>query len=283
MPVARINTMLFPGAKRKALTLSYDDGVLQDRRLVRMMNQYGIRGTFNLNSRILGRVEEMTLSNKTADISTVTLEEIPALYASHEIATHGAEHSALTGYGSAGLLEVMDDRRVFESVVPYLVRGHAYPFGLYDEQVCDMLRAAGILYGRTVESTGKFDIPADFIRWNPTCHHNDPGLMNLAEQFCEKDSLFGQPQLFYLWGHSYEFDMDQNWQVIEGFLKYVSGYQDIVWMATNGAIAEYVTAYRRLVFSADGSRVYNPASIVLWMEVLGQIYEIGAGETVTIR
>lgn len=282
MPVAKINTMLFPGAKRKALTLSYDDGVLQDRRLVQMMNQYGIHGTFNLNSRILGRVEEMTLFGKTADISTVTLQEIPVLYTNHEVATHGAEHSALTGYGSAGLLEVMDDRRIFEAVVPYLVRGHAYPFGLYDDTVCDMLKAAGIHYGRTVASTGKFDIPQDFMRWNPTCHHNDTGLMELAKQFCEKDSLFGQPQLFYLWGHSYEFDMEQNWYVIEDFLKYVSGFQDTVWMATNGEIADYITAYRGLVFSADGRRVYNPASATLWMEVLEQIYKISAGETITI-
>lgn len=167
MPAAKMNTMLFPDAKRKALTLSYDDGVLQDRRLVQMMNQYGIRGTFNLNSRILGRVEEMTLFHKTADISTVTLQEIPVLYAEHEIATHGAEHSALTGYGSAGLLEVMDDRRVFEAVVPYLVRGHAYPFGLYDDTVCDMLKAAGIHYGRTVASTGEFMKFKKIFTWHP--------------------------------------------------------------------------------------------------------------------
>ncbi|GFI22836.1 hypothetical protein IMSAGC011_01612 [Lachnospiraceae bacterium] len=283
MPVAKIITMLFPGARRKALTLSYDDGVLQDRQLIQMMNQYQIRGTFNLNSRILGRVEKMTLFGKTADVSTVTLEEIPVLYAAHEIATHGAEHSALTGYGSAGLLEVMDDRRIFEATVPYLVRGHAYPFGLYNDMVCDMLKAAGITYGRTVTSTRQFDIPKDFMRWDPTCHHNDPEVMELAKQFCEKDSVFGQPQLFYLWGHSYEFDMEQNWQDIEKFLKYVSGFQSTVWMATNGEIADYVTAYRMLIFSADGSRIYNPTAATLWMEILGKVYEINAGETVTIR
>ena len=38
----------FPGGKHKALTMSYDDGKLQDRRLVEIFNRYGIRGTFNL-------------------------------------------------------------------------------------------------------------------------------------------------------------------------------------------------------------------------------------------
>ena len=283
MPVSRINLMRFPGGTSKALTLSYDDGVLQDRRLVQMMNQYGVRGTFNLNSRILGRVDEMTLDGKKVDISTVTAEEAAGLYENHEIATHGAEHSALSGYGSAGLLEVLDDRRTFESMVSYMVRGHAYPFGLYDENVVSMLQAAGITYARTVNSTGSFQIPQNFLTWDPTCHHNDERLMELAKQFCEQMPLFGKPQLFYLWGHSYEFDMDHNWQVIESFLKYVSAYRNEIWMATNGEIVDYVTAYRSLVFSADGCRIYNPSAITLWMETLGQTYEINPGETITIK
>ena len=41
---------LFPGGKRKALTMSYDDGTVHDRRLVEIFNRHGIRGTFHLNS-----------------------------------------------------------------------------------------------------------------------------------------------------------------------------------------------------------------------------------------
>ena len=40
----------FPGGKHKVLTLSYDDGKIQDRRLVKIFNKYGIKATFNLNS-----------------------------------------------------------------------------------------------------------------------------------------------------------------------------------------------------------------------------------------
>ena len=39
----------FPEGKAKALTMSYDDGKIQDERLVSIFNRYGIRGTFNLN------------------------------------------------------------------------------------------------------------------------------------------------------------------------------------------------------------------------------------------
>ena len=34
----------FPGGKHKVLTMSYDDGKLEDRRLVSIFNKYGIKG-----------------------------------------------------------------------------------------------------------------------------------------------------------------------------------------------------------------------------------------------
>ena len=35
--------------KMKAVTLSYDDGVAQDIRLIELLDRYGLRATFNLN------------------------------------------------------------------------------------------------------------------------------------------------------------------------------------------------------------------------------------------
>ena len=45
----RFQSMLFPGGKTRAMTFSYDDGVLQDKRLIEMFDKYGVKGTFNLN------------------------------------------------------------------------------------------------------------------------------------------------------------------------------------------------------------------------------------------
>ena len=56
----------FPGGKHKALTMSYDDGRTQDRRLIEIFNKYGIRGTFHLNSGLM-------------DENHVQPEEVPAL------------------------------------------------------------------------------------------------------------------------------------------------------------------------------------------------------------
>ena len=45
----------FPGGKIKTLTLSYDDGVEQDEKLVDLMVKYGLKGTFNLNSGVYAK------------------------------------------------------------------------------------------------------------------------------------------------------------------------------------------------------------------------------------
>lgn len=281
MSAFHINRMLFPGGKRKALTFSYDDGRIHDRRLVKMMDNAGVKGTFNLNTHNLGKAETVEVDGKRVDDSTITAEEIPHLYQRHEVATHASKHSALTACGSSALYEILEDRKVLEGIVPYMVLGHAYPFGIYDKGCFAMLKAAGIRYARTVVSTGGFGLPEDFLAWHPTCHHADKRLMELARQFCENEPPYGEPQLFYVWGHSFEFDRQDNWEVMENLLSYLSGYAGDIWMATNMEIVDYVTAYRSLVFSADGTKVYNPSLETVWMESTGEIYEIPAGERVS--
>ncbi len=282
----KINKLRFPEGKRKALTLSYDDGIVHDRRLIALMDKYGVKGTFNLNTALFGRNCMIKIDGRDVEDSVITAEEIPQLYEKHEVATHAARHLALTECGSTALYEILEDRKVLEELVPYLVQGHAYPFGIYDKSVLSMLKTAGIRYARTVVSTGKFDIPEDFLEWHPTCHHADPRLMELAESFCEgreNPHIINRPQLFYLWGHSYEFARQDNWDVIENFLAYVSGYREEIWMATNGEIADYVEAYRGLFFSAKGSKVYNPSCRTVWLEAAGEVYSVAPGETVTLK
>ena len=45
----RFDTLVFPGGKGKACTFSYDDGVVQDRRLAELLRRYGMKCTFNLD------------------------------------------------------------------------------------------------------------------------------------------------------------------------------------------------------------------------------------------
>ena len=70
----------------------------------------------------------------------------------------------------------------------------------------------------------------------------------------------------YVWGHSYEFNNNDNWNVIEEFCEYMGGREDI-WYATNIEIADYMNVCRNLQFMADCKGVYNPSAVSAWLAV----------------
>lgn len=243
----------FPEGKHKVLTFSYDDGRVEDRRLVELFNKYGVRGTFNING-LLGGDDR------------IQPDEMRSLYEGHEVACHTAQHPTIERCPDEQiLLQLLEDRKSLEKRVGYPVRGLAYPNGSYNRRICDMLKYTGICYGRTVKSTGTFAMPDDYTMWNPTAHHNNPELMDMGRDFL---NLYKRQYLYmmYVWGHSYEFGERNNWNVIEEFLKLMSGHDDI-WYATNIEIYDYMEAAARVRFSADGSFAHNPWAGDIWVEV----------------
>lgn len=270
--------MKLKDGKSKVLTLSYDDGVAQDIRLIRIMDQYGIKGTFNINTGLYASEDIL----RTENTGRLKLSEALKLYkdSAHEVATHAVTHPWFTKLKSEKILmEVMEDRKNIEKQFGTLARGMAYPFGDYDERVQELLAVCGICYSRTVKATEGFGFPDNWLTWHPTCHHNHPKLMELAERFVGLTAQNPEDNwLFYLWGHSYEFDIDNNWNIIEDFCKYMGGHDDI-WYATNIEIYDYMMAYDRLQVSTDGSLVHNPSAIDVWFAEAGNTYCIHGGQT----
>lgn len=273
--------MRFPGGLGKALTLSYDDGVEQDEQLIQVMDACGIRGTFNLNSGCYAPEGQKWPEGQIH--RRLPRSRVLALYGGgkHEVAVHCLTHASLTEIPADQVMrEVLRDRENLERDFGGIVRGMAYPYGTYSDEVVDTLRRCGILYARTVNSSHQFSIPQDWLRLFPTCHHEDPQLMTLAERFLNEPASFGS-RMFYLWGHAYEFEANDNWQRIEQFCEKMGGQKDI-WYATNMEICSYTLAFRQLVYSADGRQVYNPTDRTLWMEHEGKIRTIEAGQTVAL-
>ena len=102
--------------------------------------------------------------------------------------------------------------------------------------------------------------------------------MELAERFL---NLPYAGTMFYLWGHSYEFVTNNNWEVIEEFAKKMGG-NDSIWYATNIEIYDYVQAYNHLVFSADAKTVHNPTATEIFFDTDGKLVSVKPGETVSI-
>ena len=165
---------VYPQGKRKALTFSYDDGQVFDKRLIEILNAHGMKGTFHLNSGNLGL--------KRGRDRYAEAGELKQIYAGHEVACHGVQHRSLPGLTrQQAVLEIQEDRKTLEQLMGGLVQGMSYAFGNYDETTKDIAESLGILYSRTVEDTCKFFPPADFLEWHPTCHHNNR-LLELGDE-----------------------------------------------------------------------------------------------------
>lgn len=274
--------MRFPGGKPKAFTMSYDDGVETDKRLIEIMDRYGLKGTFNINSGLFA--PEGTVYPKDAYHRRMTEKQVVELYTNsgHEVGVHAVTHPFLEELPAAtAAAEVVGDRRRLEQLFGGTIRGMAYPYGTYNDAVVEIVKNAGIIYSRTTISTENFNIPDDWLRLPATCHHINPKLMELADRFIDLQ-IWGKSQMFYLWGHSYEFERDNNWEVIEEFAEKIGGREDI-WYATNIEIFDYITAFKQLRFNVDMTYVENPTNTDLWLAYNGKIYEIKHGERVTIK
>jgi len=263
-----ISLCYFPGGKKKALTMSYDDGQISDRRLVEIFNRYGIKGTFHLNSGKFGTEPYLSAS------------EIKDLFKGHEVSVHSRTHPFLTLSPKEELAkEILEDRRRLEAAVGYPVRGMSYPFGDYNDDLVEVLPHFGIEYCRTVQSHGQFTLPNNFLTWHPTCHHNQ-NLMSKWDQFINA-RLHNHMLLFYVWGHSFEFDRHNNWDLIEEFCKTASNNEQ-VWYATNIEIVDYVKAMKSLKFSVDRDMVYNPSCMPVWIGVDGEAVVVEPGKTISL-
>ena len=272
--------MRFPGGKVKALTLSYDDGVEQDIRLITIMQEYGLKGTFNLNSGLYAA--EGTEYKEGIIQRRMTKKQCLDLYTDSgmEVAVHGYTHPYLEQLPiNICAKEVLKDRETLENDYGCIVRGMAYPFGTISDEVVEVLKQCGIAYSRTTVSTENFTIPTDWLRMPATCHHKNPRLMELARSFIENSRNKG-PLLFFVWGHSYEFEADDNWNVIEKFAEYIGGREDI-WYATNIEVYDYIAAYKQLQFSTDGKKVYNPTAVMLYFELGGVTYSVAPGQCIS--
>lgn len=277
--------MCYPGGVRKAVTFSYDDGCPDDLKLVEIFNKYGLKGTFNINSDRLLNGNGISVNDAKRMIED-----------GHEIAVHGKNHKA-NGISRAidGIRDVLLCREELEGALGQIIRGMAYPDtgitnfanGTDYTTVKNYLKDLGIVYSRTLGGdNNSFRLPDDWYAWMPTCHHENPDIFKFIDEFLVLDlesnySALRHPRLLYIWGHAYEFSCNDNWDRIEKICE-ILGRREDVWFATNMEIYEYTEAYKSLVWSADGKKVYNPTLKTVWFIDENTRYSVASGETKTI-
>lgn len=216
--------------KNKAITFSFDDGVTQDERAIEILNKYGLKATFNLNSAYLGIKGSLICNNVEVSHIKIGADKVKNIYSGHEVACHTLTHPLLTKLDDFTVIrQVEEDRKALEAIVGYPVVGMAYPNGGVnnDDRVASVIAEnTPIKYARTITSTYSFDLQSNLLRFNPTVSYIDKRLFELADAFLNMKT--DRPQLFYIWGHTYEMDANCiSWDNFERLCKLLSGRDDV--------------------------------------------------------
>lgn len=223
---------MFDG-KMKAVTFSFDDGVIEDIKVMDIFNKYGLKGTFNINSECLGVSGE--IANKEGIVIPhirVKKEDLKSVYQGHEVAAHTLTHENLRMLDDDNevIRQVEQDRLNLSEILGYEVVGLAYASASpnNDERVARLVKEnTNIKYARDTYRTGTFDIWEDKYRFRGTAYHTEfEKLYELADEFIALKP--DAPKLFYIWGHSYELSYYPDlFKKFEDFCKYISGKDDI--------------------------------------------------------
>ena len=274
------NLMRFPNFKLKALSLSFDDGLKTDERLVKIILDYGLKGTFNLNSGYMA---------DKADQMRLDLEKACNLYLSSgmEVAVHGGYHVPVDKVDTAiAVNDLIRDRVSLEKIFGRVIKGMAYPLGSTDLNSKNVAKSCGFKYARTINDTEKFNLPEDWLMLNPTTSCANSKTLELIKEFVSLGESqyfwFNEPRFFCLWGHSFDFIAEKDWDKFIDFAKIVSNASDI-WLATVGEVHDYVQAFERLEFSADGICVKNPSATDVYIKYYnGKNVVVPAGKTINL-
>ena len=218
--------------KKKAVTFSFDDGVTQDIRLVEILNKYALKGTFNINSGLLGLPNRLQRLN--VDHTKIKASEVKTLYDGHEIAVHSLTHPTLVGLDEETIIrQVEEDRKALEKLCGYPIVGMAYPNGPNDDFVAGVIgRNSPIKYSRTTTSTHSFKVQKEnLLRYNPTVYYIEDCFEEIVDKFLASES--DEEQLLYIWGHSYEMDAGLiSWEKFEEICKKLA-FRDDIFYGTN--------------------------------------------------
>jgi peptidoglycan/xylan/chitin deacetylase (PgdA/CDA1 family) len=240
-----------------------------------LLNKYHLKGTFHLNS------------NKLNSPNYLQKEEIKNLLKGHEVSVHSMNHPGLSGLPPAEIRsEIFGDKLALEKITGRSVRGMAYPFGNFNDEVVEIAKTSGMEYARIVEETRNFSLPSDFLRWKPSAHQfgkayyeaknpeNDQKELALFNQltadFLRSDTL----ALYTVWGHSWEMgDSDAKWNDLENCFKKIANSKAVCAL-TMIEVVDYLKAYAQVQVSKTDNSIYNSSAIKVFVSIAGKTYKI---------
>jgi peptidoglycan/xylan/chitin deacetylase (PgdA/CDA1 family) len=263
-----VNRFLYPEGKTKALIMSFDDGSIQDRRLVSIFNRNNIKGTFHINSGKLGQN------------NYITKEELKSLYINHEVSAHTVNHPHLYSLSLDDLnYEIGVDQKTLSEIIGYTVTSMSYPFGDCNDKIIRLIPKYNIECARIVPSTYNFTLPVNLYKWKATCHHSEA--QEMVEKYLKLSPV--NMTLLFIWGHSWELDSDKqnnNWKYIKNICNKIGNHNDF-WYTTMSEMTKYIRAIYKVEI-INNNKIINHSNISLWIKDKNKVYEIQSGKSINL-
>ena len=271
--------VVYPYGFKKAITLSYDDGIEQDRRMISLLNEYGLKATFNVSSGLLDETSHWQTDGVV--VARLKSRDLKAVYEHHEVACHGVTHPNICELSSEQkVYQIVQDKQTLEALLGYSIKGMAYPFGCVDDEMIEIMKHAGLLYGRLASSSQTFELPTNPYHLVPTCHHDDTNIFELISHYktLRPETL----TLFYLWGHSYEFDVNQNWSHLREICLKLNEIEDS-WRCTTGEWFTYMNAIKQIEINKEQKQILNHSTETIWITYQKEVYRLSPHTSLSLR
>lgn len=239
------------GKPKKFFTLSFDDGITQDLKVIEILKKYDVKCiSFNINTGLYGANWDWVgpaIGDPSIPHQRFTEEELKTgIYDGYEVLVHTLNHPSLKNYDKRAnqiKKEVGKDADNIEELTGVRPVGMAWPGGdteYTDKTIELVLENTDIRFARGTTSTYSFALPEYFMKWMPTCSIVDPRCLTLAQEFIDAECT--EDMLFYVWGHAYELDLNggQGYETFEQLVKMMSEAEG-VYLVTN---TEFYTVYK---------------------------------------
>lgn len=236
---------------KKYFSWSFDDGLEQDKKIIKILKEYGLGATFHLNSGLFGdrtyegRIGNLGMTEKAAarfdpkarhllpyvPHFRIPEDEVTEVYQNFEIASHTCTHVNLARCSEEKRRqEIAEDVKALSAKFGQQVIGFAYPYGVGAKQSKEALKAAGIQYARLATSNQDFRFPEDPLSMPLSCWHISSRTFDRLEQFFQAEPV-DEDLFFLMFAHGYEFDFgtrESNWEKFRRICETVAAHDDVI-------------------------------------------------------
>lgn len=223
VPIAGLDSgIVRDGTPRKYFTLSFDDGITQDLRLIEILKKYDVDCcTFFLNTGLMGANWEWVGQQfGRPDVTHLRFTEeelMSGIYNGFDMECHTSTHPSLKNLSKRRVQREIDDNvQMIRTIAGMTPVGMAWPGGdteFNKQNIETILDRTDIRFARCTTATYRFTLPDNFMRWRPSCSISDSNVLQLADEFLRADCT--EDMLFYVWGHGYELDVYGTWDRFE--------------------------------------------------------------------